>query len=360
MNPDIKNQIDKDLDEIFESVIDHWRLSGCSILITGACGFLGHYISEFFIKYFENLKIDELKFVDLKYSEHLAHKCSLNSKIEFAQIDVSADDALAQEAKKFDVIINLASFASPVMYRSDPIGTLKSSVNGVWRLLEAFCEKDSKHGCFQIFSSSEIYGDPDPRKIPTSEDYWGNVSCLGPRACYDESKRFIETLGYVYSKQHDQNISIIRPFNNYGPGMSLEDGRVVADVMKAMVTNSDLKLYSDGSPTRSFCYVADAIKGYLLALCKPGLTVYNIGADIEELSVQEFVSKAQAVYRDLTGEKLNYSFETSEDEEFLINNPNRRFPDLTKARAELKYNPTINIEDGLKRWYTYCQQFHNS
>tara|TARA_B100000989_G_C19484954_1_gene446973 strand:- start:257 stop:1267 length:1011 start_codon:yes stop_codon:yes gene_type:complete len=330
-----------------------WKLNGANILVTGAGGFLGYYISQFFMKYFSQLNIAKLTLLDLHDLGKTRGWKEKEDKIIFLQGDISLSHIENFDPKSFDVIINLASFASPVAYRLNPIGTLRGSVSTVWNLLDIFSQKADKHSRFQIFSSSEIYGDPEPSKIPTPESYRGNVSCIGPRACYDESKRFIETLGYVYSKQGSYNISIVRPFNNFGPGMRLDDGRLPADVMKAMINTEKLSMFSDGSPTRSFCYVADAIVGYLLALNYDGFEVFNIGNDNEEISVKEFIERASIVKEKYGLSKLEYELQKSLDDDYLKDNPNRRFPDLSKAKNLLKYKPEVNLEEGIYRWFNH-------
>ena len=350
------SQLELDLKEIIERVQSSWRLNGSKILVTGAGGFLGYYMSSFFIKYLDDLDIKQLALVDLTDLSKKRGFQEIPGKITLIKHDMSSLTDIPLDLKEFDVIINLASFASPVSYRANPLGTLSGSVLSVWRLLENYSENADHTGSFQIFSSSEVYGDPPASQIPTSEDYWGNVSCLGPRACYDESKRFIETLGYAFAKENKINVNIVRPFNNYGPGMSLTDGRLVADAMKSMVNYENVDVYSDGKPTRSFCYITDAIVGYILALNRKGFNVYNIGNDQKEISVHDYLEVCSRVLKQKTGHKMQINFKKSDDPEFLINNPNRRFPDLTKARNDLGYKPIVSIEEGVGRWFDYEKQ----
>ena len=345
--------LDDDLKEIFGRVIGFWRLRNSNILITGSAGFLGYYYSNFLLRYSRELEIESITLADIKNPSSRIDVEYDTSIVNFLEMDMSQGTTNKSNKNFFDVIINLASFASPVAYRADPIATVRGSVLSVWNLLENYCDDIDQNGSFQIFSSSEIYGDPPGNEIPTSEDYRGNVSCLGPRACYDESKRFIETLGSVYAKQNGANISVIRPFNNFGPGMSLHDGRLPADVMRAMIKQEKLALFSDGTPTRSFCYVADAIVGYLLALNNTGFRVYNIGNDTEELSVRAFVERSADVYKGLTSQCFDFEFTKSEELDYLTDNPNRRFPNLSKARNELLYSPQISLEEGINRWLTF-------
>jgi UDP-glucuronate decarboxylase len=349
----LTKQCQEDLEYIFKRVAPAWVHANSSVLITGANGFLGYYMSRFFMMYFKELRLEKLTLADLNVD---ISTTDLSANVNIINCDLTDVDNLPSEIFDHDIIINLASFASPVKYRSDPIGTIRGSVTSVWSFLERYVHRTKTKGCFQIFSSSEIYGDPTSANIPTSEEFWGNVSCLGPRSCYDESKRFVETLGYNYAKRHHENISIVRPFNNYGPGMKLNDGRLPADVMRAILERRTLDIFSDGAPTRSFCYVADAIVGYLLALCVPGFSVFNIGNDAEEISIKNFVERSSKVMTKFYGKPLHYQFSKSDDAEFLTNNPNRRFPNIQKARKILNFDPSISIEDGMQRWIQFEQQ----
>src|SRR5690606_25030360 len=186
-------------------------------------------------------------------------------------------------------IVHAGSIASPIYYRQHPIETMDANVNGLRSLLEyarAQSEKGKPVEGFLFYSSSEIYGDPTPENIPTPETYRGNVSCTGPRACYDESKRYGETLCVNFAREFGLRIATARPFNNYGPGLKITDRRVLPDFARDLFAGRDLVLLSDGSPTRTFCYVADAIVGYYKALLHghPG-EAYNIGTEAPEISI---------------------------------------------------------------------------
>ncbi|MGH9896755.1 MAG: NAD-dependent epimerase/dehydratase family protein, partial [bacterium] len=208
---------------------------------------------------------------------------------------------------------------------------------------------------FLFYSSSEIYGDPTPENIPTPETYRGNVSCTGPRACYDESKRFGETLAVNFARVHDLPITIVRPFNNYGPGMKINDGRVIADFCRSVLEARDIDMFSDGSPTRTFCYVADAVIGYYRALLlgEPGES-YNIGTDSPEISMRGLAETVVAAGQGLFGYEGRVQLTPNPEADYLTDNPNRRCPDLTKAKSELGYSPAISLEEGISRtlqWY---------
>ena len=208
---------------------------------------------------------------------------------------------------------------------------------------------------FLFFSTSEMYGDPPPDQIPTPETYRGNVSCTGPRACYDESKRYGETLCVNFANQFDLPITMARPFNNYGPGLKITDRRVIPDFARDLFAGNDLVLLSDGSPTRTFCYVADAVIGYFKVLVRGRAgEPYNIGNEAPEISdslASQLASsdRARAVW--LTQASL--------EKDYLTDNPKRRCPVIAKAKSELGFHPEVTLEDGLSRtiiWYKDNQQ----
>ena len=206
-----------------------------------------------------------------------------------------------------------------------------------------------------FFSSSEVYGDPDKGAIPTGEDYRGNVACVGPRACYDEAKRFGETLCYVFATTYGMPITIARPFNNFGPGMRLDDRRLPADFAQCVLEKADMAILSDGSPTRTFCYVADAVAGYLECLLYGRFDTFNIGIEHPEISVRELAAIFQRVGGEVLDYRGNIQFERSLDAEYLTDNPNRRCPDIAKARARLGYRPKVLVEEGVARYLRFLQ-----
>jgi nucleoside-diphosphate-sugar epimerase len=235
---------------------------------------------------------------------------------------------------------------------------MDANVNGLRHLLEYSYHRQHRSGPVQgflFFSTSEIYGDPAPDYIPTPEHYRGNVSSTGPRACYDESKRYGETLCVNFAQQYALPIRMARPFNNYGPGLKLTDRRVLPDFVRDVLAGRDIVMFSDGSPTRTFCYIADAVVGYfkILTLGEPG-AAYNIGVDTPEISVAELAERVVQTARELWNYQGKVIRQVSPDENYLVDNPNRRCPQITKARHDLGYNPTISLEIGLKRsliWY---------
>lgn len=330
-----------------------------TILITGCAGFLGFYFSNIFIFFIEKgIKIKSLILLDnfiLSKPDWISKIENINERIKVFNFDISknniADIELAQKA---DFIIHMASIASPTYYRKYPVQTIDANVWGLRRLLEYYKNFSLKGLLF--FSSSEVYGNPFPEFIPTSEEYRGNVSCIGPRACYDEAKRFGETLCYVYANSYNMPICIVRPFNNYGPGMRLNDKRLPADFAKFVISGEDIVIHSDGSPTRTFCYVADAIVGYLKALIYGNFDYFNIGIDTPEISVKRLAEIYVEVGKELFDYKGQITYKLSRDKNYLTHNPYRRCPNITKARKLLGFSPQIGVKEGVRRFLEYLKE----
>lgn len=332
------------------------QITGQKTLLTGCGGFLGFFMSNLFA-YWNNNHNEKIictlqdnflrgtpKWIDGFHSDH----------IKFELHDVLSN----YDRFDFHNIIHAASVASPTFYRKFPIETMDANVIGLRNLLEnqlLFQNKKNLDTRFLFFSSSEIYGDPLPEFIPTKETYWGNVSCTGPRACYDESKRYGETLCYNFANVKNMHIVIARPFNNYGPGLKLDDGRVISDFANSIKRNRTIQIFSDGGPTRTFCYISDAIAGYIKILVngKAGES-NNIGTDKPEISMLELANMMKNLVEDMTTVKVSIKKEISKDKEYLTHNPNRRCPDITKAKLNLNYSPSVSLEEGLKKtlkWY---------
>ena len=333
-----------------------------NILITGCAGFLGYYLINYFEKYKKELKINSIVGLDsflLGYPNWLKKIASQeNSILDLVEFDIGKDKL--ENSKKFNGIthiIHMASIASPTFYRKFPIETVDANIWGLRNLLDFYCKSQNLRG-FLFFSSSEIYGDPDQKNIPTNEDYRGLVSCTGPRACYDEAKRFGETLCCIYRETYDLPLTIVRPFNNYGPGMRIDDKRLPADMANCIIKNKPIILFSNGQPTRTFCYVADAICGYIKALNSGLKKEFNIGIDSEETSVLDFAKLFRNIGRDLINYNCDIEFANNIDKKYLVDNPNRRCPDIRKARIELNYDPKITIIDGINRYLSHLIREH--
>jgi UDP-glucuronate decarboxylase len=258
-----------------------------------------------------------------------------------------------QEAPSVDYVIHMASVASPTFYRQFPMETLDANIWGLRRLLDFYKEKNLRG--FLFFSSSEIYGDPDEKHLPTSEDYWGNVSVTGPRACYDESKRFGETMCMLFGQKYGMPIGVARPFNNYGPGMRLNDRRAPADFAKSILESKDIHIFSDGTPTRTFCYVADAAAGYLKILVHGRYDYFNIGIEKPEISISQLAEIYAAAGRDIFSYNKKVIYSPSKDGEYLTDNPRRRCPNIGKARNILGYDPKIDVVSGVRKFLNFIK-----
>lgn len=360
--PTLQDILETDLDYIVGNLGEEFaKMAGKELLITGGAGFLGYYLVLSALHFNKTAKPSDAirvtvwdNFVrgapqwleDLRGTQHLT---------------VEKQDLikpLPSPMKDFDWIIHAAGIASPTYYRKYPIETIDANINGLRNLFDhcvRAAERGKKVEGFLFYSSSEIYGDPAPEFIPTPEDYRGFVSCTGPRACYDESKRFGETLCVVFAQQHGIPVKMARPFNNYGPGLKITDRRVIPDFARDILAGRDIALLSDGTPTRTFCYAADAITGYYKVLVngQPG-EAYNIGIETPEISMNELAGKLIATARDLFGYQGRLVHQVSSESVYLVDNPNRRCPSLAKSRTHLGYRPGIAVDEGLRRtliWY---------
>ncbi len=358
MNIPVITQEDMELIDGSLSDSDKEKLWGSTIFVTGFAGSLGYTLLHFFALYGQKLGIRKVYGIDTymfgqpKWIERIIE----NPLFDLRKLDViTCDFDFGRDA---NLIFHMASLASPVYYRKHPIETIDADVTGLRRLLDFYKDKPLKG--FLFYSSSEAYGDPAPDRVPTSESYWGNVNACGPRACYDESKRFGETLCYNFAREYGMPITVVRPFNNYGPGMRINDQRVVADFAKAVLGREDIVIYSDGKPTRTFDYIPDATVGYIKCAVHGKFDVFNIGSDSPELTIKQLAE----LYRKIGKELFNYDgdilFKTHEDKEYLTDNPNRRCPDISKARKFLGYEPRIHVEEGIKRYLIYLSECERS
>lgn len=336
------------------------EMAGDSVLIVGGGGFLGYYLTQAVLAWNE-LRSGEAISVTLydnwirgtpKWLEAIAD----DPHLSIQTVDVT--EPLSTETGAHEWIIHAASIASPIFYRKYPIATMDANVNGLRNLLEyslANSGSDRPVEGFLFFSTSEVYGDPTPDAIPTPESYRGNVSFTGPRACYDESKRYGETLAVNFARVHGIPVKIARPFNNYGPGLSIDDRRVVPDFARDILDGRDVVMHSSGTPTRTFCYIADAVVGYFKVLVRGrGGEPYNIGTDSPEISMADLAARMVALARIELGYQGEVVHQKSEDPDYMVDNPNRRCPVIDKARAELGYEPLVDLDAGLRRsllWY---------
>ena len=353
--------IQKDLDYITSRLdLELGRMEGKRLLVVGGAGFLGYYLVQSVLHWNQTRGASSPIRLTV-YDNYIRgvplwlSALSSNPHLTLVKHDIS--QPLPRDIPDFQYIIHGGSIASPVFYRKYPIETMDSNVNGLRNLLEyAKRQRETSQPVegFLFYSSSEIYGDPTPDAIPTPETYRGYVSCTGPRACYDESKRYGETLCVNFTQAYGLPIKVARPFNNYGPGLKITDHRVLPDFARDVFANRDIVMLSDGSPRRTFCYVADAVCGYYKALVvgRPG-EAYNVGVETPEISMADLADKVAALGRELFG--YTGRVVKKVDPDYLVDNPERRCPIITKARTELGYDPTILVDEGLRRsmiWYS--------
>ena len=349
----------EDLERMHAAVGRREKFDGATVVVTGCAGFLGFYFMQYLVRYAEKLGITKVIGLDTFLLEKPEWLQGLAA--EFPQVldlrafDISKDDVGTVEgAAEARYVIHGASIASPTFYRMYPVETIDANIWGLRHLLDFYRGKDTLKG-FLFFSSSEIYGDPDPQHIPTDEEYRGLVSCTGPRACYDESKRFGETMCWIYAREFGMPLTIARPFNNYGPGMRIEDKRLPADFAKCVLENRDIVILSDGKPTRTFCYVSDAVTGYLMCLLHGKYDYFNIGTEKPETAVRDFAKIYQAAGAEIFGYSGEVHYETSDDPDYMTDNPNRRCPVIAKARDTLGYDPQILVEEGVRRFLQHLK-----
>ncbi len=302
------------------------------VLVTGGAGFLGSHLCERLIAEGQEVLCVDNYFTGSR--NNIAHLLNNNN------FEVMRHDITSPIFVEVDQIYNLACPASPVHYQHDPVQTTKTSVHGAINMLGLAKRLNAR---ILQASTSEVYGNPHVH--PQTEDYWGNVNPIGPRACYDEGKRCAEPLFFDYSRQDALPLRVVRIFNTYGPRMHPNDGRVVSNFIVQALTGEPITLYGDGSQTRSFCYVDDLIEGFVRFMAlkgdEPGPS--NLGNPGEFTMIE----LAEMVLR-LTG-----SSSTIEYRPLPIDDPRPRRPDISKAKAQLDWEPRVSLEDGLSRTIAY-------
>lgn len=356
---ELNTQLLLDLEHTLHKLSDEDRrkLSDSRILITGAAGFLGYYLVHFLYHFRDELALKQVICLDnfMLGEPAWLSTTAEDKRFQWNSFNIIQDNILdIPAAGEVDYVIHMASIASPTFYRQYPIETLDANVWGLRQLLD--CYKESGIKGLLFFSSSEIYGDPVASAIPTPEDYRGNVSPVGPRACYDEAKRFGETICMLFAQKYQMPVSVVRPFNNYGPGMKLSDRRAPADFAQHIAKGENIHILSNGSPTRTFCYVADAAAGYLKALIHGTYDYFNIGIERPEISIRDLAEIYQQAGQEIFSYSGRICYSESEDRSYLTDNPQRRCPELTKARTVLGYQPDILVEDGVRRFLRFFKE----
>jgi UDP-glucuronate decarboxylase len=301
------------------------------IIITGGCGFIGSNLCHKLVDEHQIICIDSL------YCGSIANiKLLLNHK-NFTFIKKNICDIEKTAFDTVDQIYNLACPASPINYQRDPIGTMKTCFIGTLNMLELAKYNNAR---LLFTSTSEVYGDPEQH--PQTEEYKGNVNCIGPRSCYDEGKRIAETLMYENFGQVDARI--VRIFNTYGPKLAKNDGRVVSNFITQALANDDITIYGDGSQTRSLCYIDDMINGLIVSM---NSSTYNNPINLgnpEEVTIYELAK----IIKELVGSSSKLVFE-----DLPKDDPTRRCPDIDKAKKLLKWEPIVGLKEGLIKTIDY-------
>ncbi|MEZ0230866.1 MAG: NAD-dependent epimerase/dehydratase family protein [Planctomycetota bacterium] len=335
--------VTEDLEEIAAAALPFDALSGATVLVTGASGILASYLVEALL-HLNDARGAKLRVLGLVRSAEKARR-------RFAHYEGRADlELLVQDvcapvrvASPVDFVVHAASPASPKHYGSDPIGTLRPNVSGTENLLELARAKKTRS--FLFFSGGEVYGTVSPERIPTKETDQGLVDPMNVRSCYAESKRMGETLCKAWHHQHGVPAKVARIYHTYGPLMPLDDGRVFADFVADLVAGRDIVMKSDGSAVRVYCYLADAVRGFLTLLLQgaPG-EAYNLANDEAGASVLELAERLVALFP----EKKLAVVRQAPTPDYLASPIARTMPDVSKLRA-LGWRPRHSIESGFRR-----------
>jgi UDP-glucuronate decarboxylase len=345
MHDDVQQIVDRLGDDV-------QRFAGKTLLLSGGAGFLGRHFVSAFRRMNDSVLKKPCKVISAD-NYITGEQLSLHEggRHDPNVVDVWADISYPLPIREgIDFIMHAAGVASPVYYMKYPLETIESAVQGTKNLLELGRRNTNLEG-FLFFSSSEIYGDPDPSAIPTPETYHGYVSSVGPRACYDESKRLGETIATVYQQRYGVPAKIVRPFNVFGPGMKCDDRRVVPMFTFSALNGKPLPVHGDGRQTRTFCYITDAIVGFLKTLLhgRPG-EPYNIGNSNNEISMADLAQLYVDMVPGATFNQIGYP------DTYPAGEPQRRCPDLRKAAEHLGYSSTVDLSEGLSSFIAWARQ----
>lgn len=350
INPIIQKDVEVIIKELGKSVD---KLSGKTILITGASGLIGGYLVETIAYLNSEKKLSSpCKIIGLQ-------KSKINKKSRFGYLInrsdikfVSHNAAKAYSPKqKVDFIVHCAGDSAPGSFLLDPLGTIDVNVSGMRWILEY--SKKHKIKSVLYMSSGEIYGNPTSENIPTPETYNGNVSTLDPRSCYTSSKRLAETLCRIYFEKFNIPVKIARPFIVYGPGLLSTDKRVMAQFIKSGLEKKPIEMMNEGKDTRSYCYVADATVAFLkILLSDRNGEVFNVASDIEEVSIRDLADLTHKICLIEKPVRVKKS-----DSNFIKGAPNRVKPDISKIKKEFGFNPKVGIKEGLTRTIEWNKSF---
>lgn len=337
--------VEEDLQAITSASLPWSKLHGKTVLVTGANGFLPAYLVQSLLHLGEGG--EGIRVLGLVRNEEKARQRFAcfegRSDLRLVVQDVSQPLELDEHV---DFIIHAASQASPKFYGSDPVGTLSANVAGTGHLLELARQHEVES--FLFFSSSEVYGQLTPEQVPTKEDEGGWLDPTFVRSCYAQSKRMGETMCVSWHHQFGVPAKIVRPFHTYGPGMSLDDGRVFADFVADIVSGRDIVMKSDGRATRAFCYLSDATIGFFRVLLEgENGQAYNIGNDRGKVSIGDLARRLVKLFPEKELQVVQQPVPASPSG-YLQSAVSRSCPDISKARA-LGWKPTTGVEEGFKR-----------
>ena len=331
---------------------DAKKLEGKTVFISGGGGFLGKFIVGTLCHLNDNILSKPCRVISVdNYITGKPHP-HFNYKGRGDVLEVWGDITQPLSVREpIHYILHAAGLASPVYYKKYPLETIDSAISGAKHLLELARKNKEIFEGFLFFSSSEIYGDPDEEAVPTPETYHGYVSSVGPRSCYDESKRLAETITITYFEQFRVPGKIVRPFNIFGPGMGHDDRRVLPMFAYKALNKEPIPVHSDGHQTRTFCYITDAIIGFLKVLLKgKSGHAYNIGNANNEISMKDLAK----LFVKIEGSGASFEL-VPYPKIYPAGEPQRRCPDLTKARKHLAYKSKVSLEEGLTRFIDWCR-----
>ena len=341
-----KYYLNSDIEEIVTNLKKYSKyFSGKKFLISGANGFLGKYFIKTLLLMNKSFKKKiKILAIDIKFD-----KCEiyLDKNVKKIKQDINNIENISF---KSHYVLHAAGIPSPKHYFNKPIEAIFTSITGTKKLLEYSKKNKSK---FIFFSSSEIYGNPDKKNIPTKETYNGNVSSIQDRSCYDEGKRVGETLCYFYKIKQKIDVVIFRPFNVFGPGMPKNDYRVFPRFFNSIKNNRPITIFKNGKQTRTFCYVTDAITAMFLVIIKGKKFVYNIGNDYPEINMSNLHKIIERnIKKKIKYKNIDYPSNYPQVE------PQRRRPNINKIKKELNFKNIVTINEAIKKFYEWSKKYY--
>jgi len=313
-----------------------------NILIIGGAGFIGFNLAKKLLEDKNNFIyiVDNFITGQHKHIENLLLSKN-RGRVEYYTCDITDKDKLQfyLNMTNIDEIYHLASIASPPKYLKYPIETMDTNIIGTKNILELIKDRDIK---LLLASTSEVYG--EPLIHPQPETYYGNVNTIGIRSCYDESKRCAETYVTVYKNKYNRNYKIARIFNTYGPGMDINDGRVITNFVQSILSNKPVIINGDGLQTRSFCYIDDLVNGLINFMNSDYNGVLNLGNPDTEINI----IKLKEIFSKITNKEIDFVYKP-----LMQNDPLIRKPDITLAKNIINFNPSVDLEEGIKLTIDY-------